>query len=73
MLCRTPEQRDKDCGMQMSGSGRTEGVLNGNRLMGGRAALQRVEICNAGFLKEMLNHIFLFLITKQYLLTTEKL
>lgn len=40
--------------------------------MGGRAALQREEICMQVFQRKCRTVLFLFLITKQYLLTTER-
>lgn len=49
-----------------------KGVLKKNRLVRGRAELQKGGDLFAGFPKEMLNCMFLFLITKQYLLTTER-
>lgn len=47
-------------------------VLKRTRLVRGRAELRRGGDLFAGFPEEMLNCMFLFLITRQYLLTTER-
>lgn len=49
-----------------------KGVLKRNVLARGRAELQRGGALSAGFPEEMLNCMFLFLSTEQYLLTTER-
>lgn len=49
-----------------------KGILKRTRLVRGRAELQRGGDLFAGFPEEMLNCMFLFLITRQYLLTTER-
>ena len=49
-----------------------KGVLKRTRLVRGRAELRRGGDLFAGFPEEMLNCMFLFLITRQYLLTTER-
>lgn len=49
-----------------------KGVLKRTRRVRGKAELQRGGDLFAGFPEEMLNWMFLFLITRQYLLTTER-
>lgn len=72
MLCKSFLAKGRGMGCRCVGKKYENGVKKRSRLARRRAELQRGEDLLAGFPKEMLNCMFLFLITKQYLLTTER-